>query len=100
MLLFFILTADMPFKAGTVAGLKRHILAGSYIIPTHVSATAKQFIELFLVQVGGWDHQMIFRYNLNYNIFLWNILKSYWSLYMDTSEPKWGNPDGIWYGVN
>ncbi|XP_071522839.1 serine/threonine-protein kinase NIM1-like [Panulirus ornatus] len=49
-LLFFILTADMPFKANTVAGLKRHILAGSFILPEHVSPAASDLITRLLVQ--------------------------------------------------
>ncbi|XP_042873642.1 serine/threonine-protein kinase NIM1-like [Penaeus japonicus] len=49
-LLFFILTSDMPFKANTVAGLKRHILAGSFVIPDHVSPSAQDLITKLLVQ--------------------------------------------------
>ncbi|KAK7078678.1 Serine/threonine-protein kinase NIM1 [Halocaridina rubra] len=49
-LLFFVLTADMPFKANTVAGLKRHILAGTYITPEHVSPAATDLISRLLVQ--------------------------------------------------
>ncbi|XP_037787967.1 serine/threonine-protein kinase NIM1-like [Penaeus monodon] len=49
-LLFFILTSDMPFKANTVAGLKRHILAGSFVIPEHVSPSAQDLITKLLVQ--------------------------------------------------
>ncbi|XP_045104995.1 serine/threonine-protein kinase NIM1-like isoform X1 [Portunus trituberculatus] len=49
-LLFFILTADMPFKASTVAGLKRHILTGVYETPSHVSPEASDLISSLLVQ--------------------------------------------------
>ncbi|XP_068234771.1 serine/threonine-protein kinase NIM1-like isoform X1 [Palaemon carinicauda] len=49
-LLFFILTADMPFKANTVAGLKRHILAGSFVTPDFVSPAANDLINRLLVQ--------------------------------------------------
>ncbi|KAG7176678.1 Serine/threonine-protein kinase NIM1-like [Homarus americanus] len=49
-LLFFVLTADMPFKANTVAGLKRHILAGAFITPEHVSPAASDLIARLLVQ--------------------------------------------------
>ncbi|XP_063591741.1 serine/threonine-protein kinase NIM1-like isoform X2 [Penaeus indicus] len=49
-LLFFILTSDMPFKANTVAGLKRHILAGTFVIPEHVSPSAQDLITKLLVQ--------------------------------------------------
>lgn len=36
-LLYFMLTATMPFKATTVAGLKKQILEGEYVIPQHLS---------------------------------------------------------------
>lgn len=49
-LLYFILTADMPFKASTVAGLKRHILAGTFDTPEHTSAPANDLITRLLVQ--------------------------------------------------
>lgn len=49
-LLFFILTADMPFKASTVGGLKRHILAGTYETPDFVTTVASDLIQKLLVQ--------------------------------------------------
>ncbi|KAB7497996.1 Serine/threonine-protein kinase NIM1, partial [Armadillidium nasatum] len=49
-LLFFLLTADMPFKASTVAGLKRQILGGSFLIPLHVSDNARDLINKLMVQ--------------------------------------------------
>ncbi|CAL4071785.1 unnamed protein product, partial [Meganyctiphanes norvegica] len=49
-MLFFILTADMPFKANTVAGLKRHILEGAFIIPPFVSTSANDLISHLLIQ--------------------------------------------------
>ncbi|GIY77068.1 hypothetical protein CDAR_41561 [Caerostris darwini] len=36
-LLYFMLTASMPFKATTVAGLKKQILEGEYVIPEYLS---------------------------------------------------------------
>nr|CAD7453968.1 unnamed protein product [Timema tahoe] len=43
-LLFFMVTAQMPFKAQTVASLKKHILDGSFIVPAHVSAQCRALI--------------------------------------------------------
>ncbi|XP_035230297.1 serine/threonine-protein kinase NIM1-like [Stegodyphus dumicola] len=37
-LLYFMLTASMPFKATTVAGLKKQILEGDYTIPDYLSS--------------------------------------------------------------
>lgn len=36
-LLAFIVTGHMPFRAPTVASLKRHILEGYFSLPTHLS---------------------------------------------------------------
>ncbi|XP_018017402.1 serine/threonine-protein kinase NIM1-like [Hyalella azteca] len=49
-LLFFILTAEMPFRANTVSALKRHILAGAFTFPSHVSPAAQDLIKKILVQ--------------------------------------------------
>ncbi|XP_076044979.1 serine/threonine-protein kinase NIM1-like [Oratosquilla oratoria] len=49
-LLFFMLTADMPFKASTVGGLKRYILDGRYEMPEYLTAEAKNVISRILVQ--------------------------------------------------
>nr|CAD7400365.1 unnamed protein product [Timema cristinae] len=43
-LLFFMVTAQMPFKAQTVASLKKHILDGSFVVPAHVSAQCRALI--------------------------------------------------------
>ncbi|KAF2362865.1 Protein kinase domain [Trinorchestia longiramus] len=49
-LLFFIMTGEMPFRANTVSALKRHILAGVYTFPSHVSSPAQDLIKKILVQ--------------------------------------------------
>ncbi|PSN44975.1 Serine/threonine-protein kinase NIM1 [Blattella germanica] len=44
-LLYFMVTAQMPFKAQTVATLKKHILEGVFSIPGHVSFQCRKVIE-------------------------------------------------------
>ncbi|XP_069693850.1 serine/threonine-protein kinase NIM1 [Periplaneta americana] len=44
-LLYFMVTAQMPFKAQTVATLKKHILEGVFTIPGHVSFQCRKVIE-------------------------------------------------------
>ena len=43
-LLYFMVTAQMPFKAQTVATLKKHILEGVFTIPGHVSFQCRKVI--------------------------------------------------------
>lgn len=43
-LLYFMVTGQMPFKAQTVTALKKHIIDGSYTVPTHVSLECKAII--------------------------------------------------------
>jgi len=47
-LLYFLVTGSMPFKAGTVASLKHAILEGVFITPSHVSPTCVQLISNIL----------------------------------------------------
>ncbi|GFS48469.1 hypothetical protein TNCV_2297831 [Trichonephila clavipes] len=49
-LLYFMLTASMPFKATTVAGLKKQILEGEYIIPDYLSSDCHFLIVGILKQ--------------------------------------------------
>uniref|UniRef100_A0A6A7FXG3 non-specific serine/threonine protein kinase n=2 Tax=Hirondellea gigas TaxID=1518452 RepID=A0A6A7FXG3_9CRUS len=66
-LMFFILTAEMPFRANTVSALKRHILAGVIMFPSHMTATAQDLLKKILVQephlrlttVGVADHDLL-----------------------------------------
>lgn len=44
-LLYFMVTAQMPFKAQTVATLKKHILEGVFSIPGYVSFQCRKVIE-------------------------------------------------------
>ncbi|XP_064424544.1 serine/threonine-protein kinase NIM1-like [Latimeria chalumnae] len=44
-LLYFMLTATMPFNADTIIKLKQHILQGVYTFPPHVSVLARQLIQ-------------------------------------------------------
>ena len=41
----------MPFKAATVASLKRQILGGSFLIPSYVSDEARDLIAQLMAQV-------------------------------------------------
>jgi serine/threonine-protein kinase NIM1 len=43
-LLYFMVTAQMPFKAPTVAVLKKHVLEGTFSIPGHVSFQCRKLI--------------------------------------------------------
>lgn len=66
-LLFFILTAEMPFRANTVSALKRHILAGVFTFPSHVTSMAQDLIKKILIQephlrittAGIADHELL-----------------------------------------
>lgn len=49
-LLFFIVTGNMPFRASTVIALKNNILEGKYLIPSHVSDACAYLIESALQQ--------------------------------------------------
>ncbi|KAA0204061.1 hypothetical protein HAZT_HAZT004602 [Hyalella azteca] len=42
----------MPFRANTVSALKRHILAGAFTFPSHVSPAAQDLIKKILVQAS------------------------------------------------
>lgn len=44
-LLFFIMTSNMPFKADTVGKLKRIILSNEYVIPSYVSDSCQLLIR-------------------------------------------------------
>lgn len=50
-LLYFIVTGIMPFRADTVAKLKKRILDGSYIIPSYVSDSCQFLIRSILKAV-------------------------------------------------
>ena len=50
-LLVFIVSGQMPFKAPTVAALKRAILEGVYTLPAHVSASCANLIAMLLQPV-------------------------------------------------
>ena len=56
-LLYFMVTAQMPFKAQTVATLKKHILEGVFSIPGYVSFQCRKVI-------GEWE---IFAQQYNFN---------------------------------
>jgi serine/threonine-protein kinase NIM1 len=43
-LLYFMVTAQMPFKAPTVAVLKKHVLEGTFSVPGHVSLQCRKLI--------------------------------------------------------
>jgi serine/threonine-protein kinase NIM1 len=47
-LLYFLVTGTMPFKAGTVASLKHAILEGMFITPSHVSKNCVELITNLL----------------------------------------------------
>lgn len=49
-LLYFVITGTMPFKANTVVALKNCILEGKYHIPSHVSDACGHIIESSLQQ--------------------------------------------------
>ncbi|XP_063235221.1 serine/threonine-protein kinase NIM1-like [Bacillus rossius redtenbacheri] len=49
-LLYFMVTAQIPFKAQTVASLKQHILDGSFAVPGYVSAPCRRLVEGILRQ--------------------------------------------------
>ncbi|GBM60659.1 Serine/threonine-protein kinase NIM1 [Araneus ventricosus] len=49
-LLYFMLTASMPFKATTVSGLKKQILEGEYTIPDYLSTECHYLIVGILKQ--------------------------------------------------
>lgn len=44
-LLFFMVTATMPFRADTVPKLRRCVLQGAYVLPTWVSAPCQRLIR-------------------------------------------------------
>ena len=47
-LLYFLVTGTMPFKAGTVASLKHAILEGMFIIPSFISDSCEELIKNLL----------------------------------------------------
>ena len=52
-LLYFLVTGTMPFKAGTVSSLKHAILEGVFITPSHVSPACSQLISSILKRKPG-----------------------------------------------
>ena len=50
-LLYFMLTGGMPFRAENVSKLKKCILEGTYIIPPYISEDAASLIRAILI--GG-----------------------------------------------
>ena len=49
-LLYFLLTGTMPFKAGTVARLKHAILEGIFITPSYLSKNCEDLITNLLMR--------------------------------------------------
>lgn len=45
-LLYFMVTSQMPFKANNVSQLKKTIINGDYTIPAYVSQTCQDLIEV------------------------------------------------------
>ena len=43
--MFFMITGSMPYRADTVGKLKRIILNGDFVIPTHVSNPCQLLIK-------------------------------------------------------
>ena len=52
-LLYFLVTGTMPFKAGTVASLKHAILEGIFIIPSYLSKYCEELITNLLKRKPG-----------------------------------------------
>ncbi|KAM9394135.1 serine/threonine-protein kinase NIM1 [Pholidichthys leucotaenia] len=50
-MLFFMVTGTMPFRADTVAKLKRCIMMGAYVLPTGVPETCQTLIRGILQQI-------------------------------------------------
>jgi serine/threonine-protein kinase NIM1 len=48
-LLYFMVTGLMPFRAENVGKLKKSILDGQYSIPAHVSDPCQQLIRMLIV---------------------------------------------------
>ena len=51
-LLYFMLTGGMPFRAENVSKLKKNILEGTYIIPPYISEDAASLIRAILIGTG------------------------------------------------
>ena len=56
-LLYFMLTGGMPFRAENVSKLKKCILEGTYIIPPYISEDAASLIRAILI---GWFPSFIY----------------------------------------
>uniref|UniRef100_A0A4W3IAK9 non-specific serine/threonine protein kinase n=1 Tax=Callorhinchus milii TaxID=7868 RepID=A0A4W3IAK9_CALMI len=53
-LLYFMVTANMPFRADTVRKLRKTILMGSYTIPAYVSDACQSLIRAILQPPSAW----------------------------------------------
>ena len=75
-LLYFMVTGFMPFRADTVGKLKRKILEGSFVIPDHVSETCR-FLLIQIIRLVPSD-----RYSLS------EIMRSLWMEGVEFPKPS------------
>ena len=57
-ILYFLVTGTMPFKAATVASLKRAILEGRIVLPSFISSSCQQLIQNLLKRKAGSRYTM------------------------------------------